>query len=87
MRRKQNVDMNKVLKTINFDAEVLKALEKRSANTGVSASNIVNNIIRRNILGDEAFYTEMQKYHFEKAMGYQFMKDQVKIKQAVNNDL
>lgn len=84
---KEKTSFEKAIKTINFDFLVLKALEKRAQNTGSSVSNIVNDLCRRHVVGDEAFYIEMQKNHLEKAMGYQFLKEQIQIKKEASKDL
>ena len=75
----------KEVSSINFDKSVLRALDKRSKLTGVSVSKIVNMLCRRHVMTDEAFYLEMQRYHLEKAQGYQFMKEQIEIKKQTGD--
>lgn len=84
MGRKKTLDgLGKEVKTINFDKIVLACIKRRAKQAGTTESNLINHLAKKHLMTDESFYLEMQKYHLEKAQGYQFMKEQVEIKKEL----
>lgn len=64
--------------SINFDAAVIEELRNRAKESGYSVSTIVNEIVRRQIKGDEEFYSELAKMHYVRFQEAIYMRDQAK---------
>lgn len=71
-------ELGKEVKTINFDVDVLRALEKKARDDGSKVSSLVNFICKRIVFSDEDYYREKAKFHYLKFQEYDFMKDRVK---------
>lgn len=75
----------KAAKTINLDLLVLQKLEARAKDLNMSDSQLANLILRRSLLNDEEFFTEISKFHYLEFQKYQFMKEQVILEKTIKN--
>ena len=65
----------KQIKSINFDKDVLKALENKCKKDNTNVSTFVNFLVRRVILSDYEYYREKAKQFSIKLSEYQFLMD------------
>lgn len=67
--------MGMATKTINFEKIVLVKLEERAKKADTSVSKLVNLMCRRVALNDQAWVSEMMKYHAMKFQEYKYIKE------------
>lgn len=74
--RKKDKDKTggKAVQAINFDKEVLKAIEEKARNEGTTASFLVNAVCREIFLGPK-WYQFKAKYHYMKFQEYKYMQE------------
>jgi exopolysaccharide biosynthesis protein len=65
----------KAVQTINFDKEVLKAIEDKALKEGSTASFIVNSLCRQIVLSDEAWHRYKAKEHYVEFQKHKFLAD------------
>jgi len=78
-------NMNKTGKTINFDNIVIYKLDEISQKTKVPISEIVNRIVRQNILEETEYYRELAREYNLKMQNALFMKEQIEAKKQNRN--
>ena len=61
--------------SINFDIEVLRALEVRCKKDGTKISSFVNAITRNVVINEYEYYREKAKHHNSEFQKYKFLMD------------
>ena len=62
--------------TLTMEIALIKVLERRAEDTGSTPSRVMADLVRRHVFQEEAWYTEMAKYHSGKMYEYLFQRDQ-----------
>ena len=65
----------KVIKSINFDNEVLDKLKERAKKENTTVSNLVNMVCRQQILSDFNYFRSQAKHHFIQFQKFKYMQE------------
>jgi hypothetical protein len=83
-KKDKDADNGKAVQAINFDKEVLDALEFKAKREGTKVSRIVNIYMRQLVLDDEVYYESLCRFYATKLAEAQYCRDRAKDKKLLN---